>query len=372
VAASSKPAARARPFDRAAERIRSRRVRIALVSGRTLFAVIGIATFILALQVVKSGASGLLPLLDNLQVSGATNAVGFGWLFAYVVLSGSPVAAIGISLFAGGTFDQSEAFAIVGGSRLGASFIVLAVGFILYLRGRRSPDGLSIGVIALLTTFTTQGPAIALGLLSLHYGWLDGLRFTTPVQLGDGIDAIYGRPVDLIDRLLPGLLVFVAGVGILMASFWLFDRALPQLEGEADVIRRRLRFLGSRWLMFALGGAITLITLSVSLSITALVPLALKGYVRRDHVIPYVMGANITTFVDTLFASVLLGGDELFTVVLTEMLSVGLISSLILVFFYGPYSRAILAGAHWATVRPRNLSLFLGAIVAVPAVLLVL
>ena len=37
----------------------------------------------------------------------------------------------------------------------------------------------------------------------------------------------------------------------------------------------------------------------------ALVPLALKGYVRRDRVIPYVMGANIATWIDTLFAALL-------------------------------------------------------------------
>ncbi len=370
MAPPSQPAAPAPTFPAQAERSTPHRKRVAFASARALFAVGGVGLFILALQVIKTGASGLLPLLDNLQVSGGANALGFGWLFAYVVLSGSPVAAIGISLLSGGTFDQSEAFAVVGGSRLGASFIVLAVGFVLYLRGRRSPDGLSIGVIALLTTMTTQGPAIGLGLVSLHYGWLDGFRFDTPAGIANGIDTIYGPAVDLVDRWLPAGLVFVAGVGILIGAFSLFDRALPQMEGEADVIRRRLHFLGSRWLMFALGGTVTLITLSVSISITALVPLALKGYVRRDHVIPYVMGANITTFVDTLFASVLLGGNAAFTVVLTEMLSVGLISSIILVFFYGPYSRAILSMAHWTTVKPRNLSLFLGAIVAIPALLL--
>jgi Na+/phosphate symporter len=373
VAAPSDSAAVTRPRPAAGAKAASaaqRGRRAAFVSGRALFAASGIALFIFALQVIKTGASGLVPLLDGLSVSGPANALGFGWLMAYVVLSGSPVAAIGISLLAGGAFDQQESFAIVGGSRLGASFIVLAVGFILYLRGRRSPDGLSIGVIALLTTLTTQGPAIVLGLVSLHYGWLDGVQFGTPVALADGIDAIFGRPVDLIDRLLPSAFVFLVGVGLLIGSFTLFDRALPQMEGEAEVIHRRFRVLGNRWLMFGLGGAITMVTLSVSISITALVPLALKGYVRREHVIPYVMGANITTFVDTLFASVLLGGDEAFTVVLTEMLSVGLISAVILVLLYGPYSRALLTVAHWTTLRPRNLSLFLGAIVAVPAVLL--
>ncbi len=55
--------------------------------------------------------------------------------------------------------------------------------------------------------------------------------------------------------------------------------------------------------MFAFGTLVTLVTLSVSLSVTILVPLALKGYVRRDKVIPYVMGANIATWIDTLFAA---------------------------------------------------------------------
>ena len=102
----------------------------------------------------------------------------------------------------------------------------------------------------------------------------------------------------------------------------------------------------------------------------SLVPLALKGYIRRDHIIPYVMGANITTFVDTLFGAVLLGGDQAFTVVLTEMLSVAAISGVILVGFYGPYARAILGATTWTTRSRRHLALFLAAIVAVPAVLL--
>ncbi|MEX2081819.1 MAG: hypothetical protein WEC33_09405 [Dehalococcoidia bacterium] len=337
---------------------------------RASFAIGGVLLFLLALQAIKVGASGLRPLLDDLAVGGPLNAVGFGWLFAYVVLSGSPVAAIGISFLAGGVFTESEAFAVVGGSRLGASFVVLAVGFIAYLRGRRNADGLSIGVIALLTTFTTQGPAIVLGLVSLHYGWLDGLHFSTPSGLLNFIDNVYGPPVERLDDLLPAALVFVCGVAILLGSFTLFDRALPQLEGEAEGIARTLDFLHRRPLMFAMGCLVTLTTLSVSISITVLVPLSLKGYIRRDHVIPYVMGANITTFIDTLFASVLLGGDAAFTVVITEMISVALISVVILVLLYRPYAALILRTTAWTTRSPRHLGVFLAAIIALPALLL--
>lgn len=343
---------------------------LAAIGARGAAAVGGIFFFVLALQTIKAGAGAVVPLIDRVDVAGALNGVGFGWLFAYFTLSGSPVAAIGISLLSGGVFSESEAFAVVGGSRLGASFIVLAVGFLAYRRGRRSPDGLVIGVIALLTTFTTQGPAILLGLLVLRSGWLDRAQFDTPGGLLNLIDNVYGPPVDALSALLPGALLFVAGVLILLGSFWLFDRALPQLEGEAAGIARLLDFLHRRPLMFLMGSLVTLTTLSVSISITVLVPLALKGYIRRDHIIPYVMGANITTFVDTLFASVLLGGDAAFTVVLTEMLSVAAVSLLLLLFLYAPYSRLVLAGSRWATASNRHLALFLAAIVAVPLILL--
>ncbi len=337
---------------------------------RASAAVGGLFFFVFALQIIKAGASAVVPLLNNLDISGPTNALGFGWLAAYIALSGSPVAAIGTTLLAGGVFDEREAFAVIGGSRLGASFIVLAVGYALYLGGRRSPDGLSIGVIALLTTFTTQGPAIGLGLISLHYGWLDSVQFSSPPGILDWIDTVYGPTVRWLDSTLASGFVFGAGILVLLASFALFDRALPQLEAGSPGFERTLKRLDSRWVMFGLGCAVTAVTLSVSISLTLLVPLSLKGYLRREHVIPYVMGANITTFIDTLAGALVLGGAAAFTVVLTEMLAVGLVSGTILLLAYGPYSRGILSIAGHVTHNQRNLGVFLAAIVAVPAVLM--
>lgn len=337
---------------------------------RPFEAVGGLFLFVFALQVVKTAARAVVPLLERLDVAGPVNSLGFGWLGAYAALSGSPVAAVGTTLLAGGVLDEREAFGVIGGSRMGASFIVLAVGYVLFLTKRRNPDGLSIGVVALLTTFTTQGPAVALGLVSLHYGWLDPVQFTPPPAFLDWIDAIYGRPVELLDDNLPSWAVFVAGLGLLLGSFSLFDRALPQLEAGSPGFERILSRLDSRWLMFGIGGAVTAMTLSVSISLTLLVPLSLKGYLRREHVIPYVMGANITTFIDTLAGALVLGGASAFTVVLTEMLAVACVSGLILVLLYGPYSRAILAVSGMATHSQRNLGVFLVAIVALPLVLL--
>ncbi len=50
---------------------------------------------------------------------------------------------------------------MINGSRMGASLIVLVVGFVSYVTGRRNPDGLYIGVVALLTAITLWAPVDA-------------------------------------------------------------------------------------------------------------------------------------------------------------------------------------------------------------------
>ncbi|MEJ5222064.1 MAG: hypothetical protein WHT63_08670, partial [Tepidiforma sp.] len=75
---------------------------------RAAAALTGIFMFILGLQVLKTGARSLVPLLDGLDIAGPVNSVGFGWLLAYAAMSGSPVAAIGVTLLAGDVQDEPD------------------------------------------------------------------------------------------------------------------------------------------------------------------------------------------------------------------------------------------------------------------------
>src|SRR6266498_2627650 len=72
------------------------------------YSLTGLFLFILALQLLKSGAGGLKPILKALDVHGPVNTLGFGWLGAYVVMSGSPVAAISLSRRSKGTSSDVE------------------------------------------------------------------------------------------------------------------------------------------------------------------------------------------------------------------------------------------------------------------------
>jgi Na+/phosphate symporter len=362
-------------YEAAIARERQRRApwRAILGAGiRVAYVVAALALFVLALEVLKAGASGLKPVLENISAEGTLGMLGFGWLGSYIVMSGSPVAAIALSLFGGGTISDTEAFAMINGSRLGASFIVLFVGFLYYIGRKRDPDSLYVGVVALLTAFTLWIPVVPIGQLILNEGWFDNVRFGSPDALVSFVDFVYDPLVNRLRDNLHELALFVIGIVALLGAFYVFDRALPNLDRPGPAFERFSQRAQRRLPMFLFGSAVTMITMSVSLSLTILVPLTLKGYVKRQHIIPYVMGANIATWVDTLFASLLLDTPRAFTIVFTEMVVGAAISLVVLVFLYQPYQRVILGIARRTTASRQGFAIFLAMILVMPVVLLLL
>ena len=326
--------------------------------------------FVLALRLLSASASGVADLLTRLDAGGPVNLLGFGWLLAYGALSGSPVAALALSLLHGEAISTAEALGMVSGSRFGASLVVLLVGFLAWVRGRGRPDGIYVGVVALLTTATIYTPATVLGVGLLEAGWLHGAVEQLPLQW-EGLGEVAKPVVGALDERLPGVLLFLCGVMALLAAFWVFDRLLPNLDPPSPRLERLSRRFSTPRSMFLFGALITSLTMSVSISLTILVPLTLKGVVRRTTVIPYIMGANITTFIDTLFASLLVPGGGATEVVLAEMLSVTVVSLAVLLLFYGPYSRALLGTARLVSSDARWFAGFLAVFGAVPVALLV-
>jgi Na+/phosphate symporter len=327
--------------------------------------------FMLAITLMKDGARGVAPLVRNLfAVSNAANSLGFGWLFAYTIMSGSPVAAAALTFFDAGVIDNLGAFAMITGSRLGASFIVLFLGFLYVLRGRDRATSLSMGLLSLMVTATTYLPGLFLGAGILRAGLLDDMQLRSGALLRSVIDLTVEPVAGVFTSLLPEWGIFLVGLGVILFSFSLFDKCLPQMGLKESQLGWMSRLVYRPWVMFVLGSLITLISMSVSLSLSILVPLSVRGFVRRENVIPYIMGANITTFIDTLLAAVLLGNPPAFTVVLVEMVSVAAISVIVLAFLYGRYLRSMLAFVSWVTASNRNLAVFMASILLIPVLLM--
>jgi hypothetical protein len=323
--------------------------------------------FILAIQIMKAGASAVGPSIEGqFPFANPLSTLGTGWLGAYFVLSGSPVAATTISLFGAGSLTKLETLTMLSGSRLGASFIVLVTGFLYAVRHKKSKgEGLSIGIQAMTMTAVQYLPGMVLAFFLLRGGALDGVNWHASSQLDAVLSKLWGPIVDLAKEHLPGWGLFLAGLGTILVSFNLLDRVLPHVDSDSTASKRR-SWLKHPWTMFLLGCLVATLTLSVSVALTVLVPLAVKGYVKRDEALPYIMGANITTLADTLVVAMLQPGPEAARIVLAEAIGVTIVSVIILAFFYRPVKRNVLAFGDWLVVRNRRLGGFVAVLFAIP------
>ncbi len=333
----------------------------------------GFLLFVFALGLMKEGAGGLAPLLQGrLAITNGADSLGFGWLMAYLVLSGSPVAAAAVALLSAGALSPSYAFTMIAGSRLGASFIVLLIGFIYALRGHERWTVLATGVLSLLLTGSIQLLALPMGLLILSRGWLDHFSLPALDKLAAGVNRGLEPLIDPLAAFLPAWALFVVGVGLVTLSFRLFDQAIPKVHLEKTDFGRTTRLIYRPEVMFLMGLVITLLTMSVSISVGILVPLSARGYIRRENIIPYILGANISTLADTLVAAALLGDPRGVTVVATHMVCATLVSLPIILLAYRPYERGVSRALAWVTHGRRNFAFFLGTIFVVPVILVLL
>jgi sodium-dependent phosphate cotransporter len=326
--------------------------------------------FILSIQLMKTGAQAIAPRLQgSFPVDNMVSTLGLGWLGAYVVLSGSPVAAAALALENAGATNDLQTFTMLTGSRLGAAFIVLLVGFLYAVRSRNRRDSLGMGVLALSMTAVVYVPAMFLGYATYKAGLFDGITWHASAELTNAIDLVWGPLVNVAERVLPGPLLFPVGLAIILASFKLLDQVLPELDGERHA-ESRLDWIRRPWPMFAMGCLAALLTLSVSVALTVLVPLASKGYISRREALPYIAGANATTLADTLVAAMILGDPTGVQVVLAQAVAVLVITLVLLALFYRPLQRAVIALDDWIVATTPRLVVFVAGLFLLPIGLL--
>jgi sodium-dependent phosphate cotransporter len=334
---------------------------------------LSIALFVLAIQLMKEGAGVVAPYIEGwLDVDNAANSLGFGWLAAYIILSGSPVAAVALAFFDGGIIGQFEAVTMISGSRLGASFIVLFIGFIYVLRGHERLAGLSMGLLSFIITAFLHLPGLVLSYFMLAHRITEPLQFQGATTFASLVDLLYGPLVRLIVRMAPGWLAFAIGVGIVLVSFNLLDRALPDLNLETTQFGAVSRLIYRPIVMFLVGLVVTAVSMSVSISLSILVPLSARGYVRSENAIAYIMGANVSTFIDTLIVALLLNNPLATAIVLVQIASITIVSLVVLALLYAPYERVVLHLTAAIVGSTRNLVIFAVVILVTPIILMVL
>jgi sodium-dependent phosphate cotransporter len=346
-----------------------RRVAIAM---RALQIIAALWLFIAALAVMKTGAKALAPTLEgSILTDSLPSTLGFGWLSAMLVMSGSPIAASALTLLDGGAVAKDGAFMMLTGSRLGAAFVVLTVAFIYALRGGISWEqkraSVSIGIFALVMTAVVYLPGMAIGLPLLETGAIKTVTPTAPVSVTDFIDEMTSPAVDFFSGFLPETALFFAGLVLLLVSLKLFDRVIP--EADSTSIEEHEDWRSRKWVMFGLGSIVALVTMSVAVALTVLVPLVAKGHLRRRQALPYIMGANIMTLGDTLMAALIIGNPEAPQVVMAELVGVSIVTVLLLALAYRPLTEGIVRFTDAMLTKPR-IAIFVGALFFVPIALI--
>lgn len=343
------------------------------ILGRIGLLVISIAVFVFSLMLLKAGAGPLTPLIrSRLSVDSPASALGFGWLSANVALSGSPVAATALTFLDAGVLSVKESFAMIAGSRLGAAMLVLLVGFIYVLRGKQRDLSLNVGLLSLLVTQTIYLPVLLLGFYLLSTRWVYAWQVRADQQVSSPFGVFFDPAIHYIQRLAPDWAVLLLGFGLVVFSLWSFDKVIPNFQLSESGAGMIQRMVYRPVVTFLIGAAVTVVTMSVSVSLGLLVPLSVRGYIRRENVIPYILGANITTFIDTLIAAALLANPAAVTVVMIQMLSVALVSLVILVGFYRSYLTLIERLVEFISQRRLSLVFYVCLVIVFPFMLVLI
>jgi len=344
-------------------------VSAALRLGLALFCIV---LFVLALILLKEGAKPFAPLIRNqFSVDSPASALGFGWLSANLTLSGSPVAATSLALLDANVLSAVESFAMIAGSRLGAAFVVLLIGLVYMLRGKQRVLSLNVGLLSLLVTQTMYPLVLALGFFFMSNGWLDRWQVQASQDVSSPLETLINPLLIVFQKLLPTWALFPVGFLLVLSSLWLFDKAIPEIHFEEAGLGLLSHALYRPVVVFLAGALVTSLTMSVSVSLSLLVPLSVRGIIRRENAIPYIMGANITTFIDTLVAAALLANSSAVTVVLVMMISVAVVSLLVMALGFRQYECFLDGIVNFLGRRRRHLVGYIFVIFAVPFVLLI-
>jgi len=336
---------------------------------------VSVVVFLFGVQLLGTAteaAAAPLELLFGRYVAGNARALGVSWLATYALTNGSVVAAVSVSLFETGIVTASQLFLMVAGSRLGAAAVVVLIGVLDFLQKRRYSLGeaTSLGLLTFLLTHSVYVPATVVGYLLLP--WLRN-RFG---GVGEGLDLSFEAfsmleavTITIVDTVGvgPG---FVLALLVLVAGLNLFDRVLRRVD-TTWLRQRFFRRLRNRWVSLGLGVLVTGVTTSVAFSLGVIVPLYNRGYVERREVVPYVLGANIGTFFDTVAVAVVLESAEAVTLVVA-LVGIGAVVTLGAVLWFATYLRAVEAVQTRLVEDRRYLFAFLGSLVVVPLVLVLL
>ncbi len=246
-----------------------------------------------------------------------------------ITMSGSPIAWAFIWLWEALKIPVNNLMSIILGTRWWVNSVLLITGLLMLLKWKSLRRALGITVIQFFVTLsvTLLSATFVFALLKLNL--FDNISYAliNTVTNTAGIHGVVDFFSNFVKFHIPGIINILI-MGIIFLVWWLFafDKNFSFVWDEK--VAKKIRKIENRKTAFLSWFILTALTMSLSISVTLLLPLYIRKVITRRHLIPYILWANISTLFDTLFLGIMTKSamwvNVILVFLLATMISVGI------------------------------------------------
>ncbi|MBI5754987.1 hypothetical protein HZA41_02090 [Candidatus Peregrinibacteria bacterium] len=366
-------------------------------STRIIAVALFLLTFILAIEFIKVGIE---PFSDTLReyikqyVNSSLASMGIGWFTSFLTVNSTSIAVLGMNLVGHDILNFDEGFYLILGSRIGSAAVILFLGIIFYLKGQSYRRSINVGLLTFLAILSTSLLAIFFGKI-LHLLKIDENMAQALHSPGQGpmtkfisesfthnIAAISLSQIGPVLTFLIGFIMVILVIELLNKVFYIID--FSEHDFEKNPFRYQLsKLLRTRFFAFLMGTIIGALTLSITVTLSILIPLythetlvsKIKELFNKNTslasrmLIPYALGANLGSFLDTFVFAKISGSTIGLTLAYNVFLS-SLFSILLLFLIYRIWSDIMIRISNWALSRPAYLPEIIILLITFPLLLI--
>jgi sodium-dependent phosphate cotransporter len=273
--------------------------------------------FVLSIGMIKKASGVFAPSIRDYLFGnvGPLKAVSLGWFSTAIAQSSGAVSSVVITFTGNSIVDLPTAIYILVGASLGTTITALIISLVTVSSKRKDfrhgfEIGLCYAIYSAILIFVVLVLEYFFGLFSMVSLFLaEGLQGRVRyLQIPDLIGIITDPLVGPLFERFNSLLLFLGSFVVLIFTLRFIGGSVVDVFGGEDESRRFInRHFDSKIKAYFLGVVLTAIVFSSSITIGLLVPLAVARLIGLRRSIPFILGADLGTFSDTLLVALIVG-----------------------------------------------------------------
>lgn len=256
------------------------------------------------------------------------------YLMTEISMSWSPIAWAFISLWETIHIGITNLAAIIMGTRGGINSFLLITGLLMLFKWKSLRRSLGITVIQFFVTLSvTLFAAIFLfPLLKMNFTTQLAHFVSNWFIFNSALEKLISPIANIIKtNISQSFFIVILGLFFMIGGLFLFDKSFSFLKEKEN--KEILKKFESPKTAFLSGFIITALTMSLSISVTILLPLYIRKLIDRKLLIAYILWANISTLFDTLFLWVITKSTIGIQVIISFLIAVTFSVWIYLLFF---------------------------------------